>query len=63
MTKTNKELAEAMLTYRAKQRISQRELAERCGVCTQTIYAVENRLQNPSAVTAEKIRLVVSGEC
>lgn len=59
---TNKELADAMLTYRAKNRLSQKKLALECGVSTQTIYAVENRLQSPSPVTKEKIRLVVSPE-
>lgn len=56
---TLKELSEAMITYRAKHRLSQGKLAELCGISTQTVYSVENMLQTPSAVTKEKIRLVV----
>lgn len=59
---TQKELSEAMITYRAKHRLSQGRLAELCGLSTQTIYAVENMIQSPSAVTREKIRLVVFAE-
>lgn len=59
---TQKELSEAMITYRAKHRLSQGRLAELCGLSTQTIYAVENMIQSPSAVTREKIRLVVCAE-
>lgn len=52
-------LQELMVRYRAKERISQAKLAERCGVSTQTIYSVENGLQTPSRLTETKIRLVV----
>lgn len=53
------ELPNKMLRYRAIHRISQKELARRCGVSMQTIYSIENGLQTPSRVTEEKIRLVV----
>lgn len=56
------DLGKAILTYRAKNRLSVRAMADRCGVSTQTIYHIENDLQSPSRITAEKIRLVVEGE-
>ena len=56
------ELGELMVRYRAKERISQSELARRCGVSLQTINSVENGIQTPSKVTETKIRLVVEGE-
>ena len=52
-------LQERMVEYRAKERISQSELAKRCGVSLQTINSVENGLQKPSAVTVAKIELVI----
>lgn len=56
------DLGKAILTYRAKNRLSVRAMADRCGVSTQTIYHIENGLQSPGRITAEKIRLVVEGE-
>ena len=56
------DLGKTILTYRAKNRLSVRAMAEKCGVSTQTIYHIENGLQLPSRITAEKIRLVVEGE-
>ena len=55
-------LQERMIEYRAKERISQMELAKRCGVSLQTINSVENGLQKPSNVTVAKIELVVGRE-
>ena len=52
-------LQEEMIQYRAKERLSQRELGERCGLTTQTINSVENGTQTPSKVTEAKIRLVI----
>lgn len=52
-------LQERMVEYRAKERLNQQELADKCGVSKQTIYAVENNLQTPSKVTTAKIELVV----
>lgn len=49
-----------MLNYRAKERISQKELARRCGVTLQTINSVENGLQEPSKLTRAKIYLVIN---
>lgn len=53
------ELIDKMILYRAKERISQSELAKRCGVTLQTIYSIEKGIQKPSRVTEAKIRLVV----
>jgi DNA-binding XRE family transcriptional regulator len=53
-------LQERMIQYRAKERISQTELAERCGVSYQTINSVENGTQDPSKVTQAKIELVIN---
>ena len=55
-------LQERMVEYRAKERINQQELADRCGVSKQTIYSVENGLQEPSRVTLAKIELVIGKE-
>lgn len=52
-------LQERMVRYRAIHRLSQKELAEKCGLSLQTINSIENGLQNPSRVTAAKIALVV----
>lgn len=53
-------LGERMVRYRAKERISQTELAQRCGVTLQTISNVERGIQDPSRVTVQKIELVIS---
>lgn len=55
-------IAERMIEYRAKERINQQELADRCGVSKQTIYSIENDLQTPSRVTQAKIELVIGKE-
>lgn len=55
-------LANRMIEYRAKERINQQELADRCGVSKQTIYSIENELQDPSKVTIAKIELVIGKE-
>jgi DNA-binding XRE family transcriptional regulator len=52
-------LEERMIEYRAKERINQGELAQRCGVSKQTIYSIENGLQEPSRITLAKIELVI----
>lgn len=55
-------LEEKMIHYRAKEGISQTELANRCGVTLQTIWAVETGQQTPSRVTREKILMVIGRE-
>lgn len=56
------ELRERMIEYRARERINQTEFANRVGVSKQTIYSVENGLQDPSKVTTAKIELVIGKE-
>lgn len=58
----NMTLQERMVEYRAIERISQKELASRCGVSVQTINSVENGLQEPSKRTAAMIELVIGKE-
>ena len=55
-------LPERMLRYRAKERITQSELAHRCGISLQTVNAIENGVQSPSKITVAKIELVIKGE-
>lgn len=55
-------LKERMIRYRAKERISMREMADRCGVTLQTICNIENGLQDPSRLTIAKIELVLDGQ-
>ena len=55
-------IQEEMLNYRAKENISQTELAKRCGVSVQTINSIENGLQDPSKLTRAKIYLIIKTE-
>ena len=55
-------LAERMIQYRARERINQKELAERCGLSLQTVNSVENETQAPSKITMAKIELVIGQE-
>lgn len=55
-------LQDRMIQYRAKERISQSDLAERCGLSYQTINSVENGTQDPSRITVAKIELVIGKE-
>lgn len=55
-------LAERMIEYRAKERINQEKLAQRCGISTQTVNFIENGQQKPSKVTVAKIELVIGKE-
>ena len=55
-------LQKRMVEYRARTRISQKELAERCGLSCQTINSVENGTQDPSKLTTAKIELIIGKE-
>lgn len=55
-------LQDKMILYRGKERISQKELAARCGLTVQTINSVENGIQHPSKLTEQKILLVVDAD-
>lgn len=57
-----KKLSDRMIEYRAKERITQSELADRCGLSYQTVNSVENEQQSPSKITVAKIELVVGKE-
>ena len=56
----NSELSKKMLEYRAKENISQRELAKRVGVSLQTINSIENGIQEPTKLTEAKIYLIIN---
>lgn len=60
VSKEQDELIKKMIEYRAKESISQRELARRVGVSLQTINSIENGLQEPSKLTEAKIYLVIN---
>lgn len=53
------DLANRLVRYRAKYRLTQKELAEQCGVSTMTISNVERNIQEPNRVTLTKILMVV----
>lgn len=53
-------LAEDMVNYRARHKISQSKLAELCGINVMTINYIERGLQSPTTVTEAKIRLVIN---
>lgn len=55
-------LAEAIVNYRARERLSQKEFAARVGVSAQTIWNIETGQQSPSRCTVAKIMLVINGE-
>lgn len=54
-------LQEQMVLYRAKERITQAELAKRCGLSRITIGCIENGTQNPTQKTRMQILLVIGG--
>lgn len=53
------ELAKRIIRYRAINRLSQGDMARRCYVTKQTIWAIENDRQNPTKVTEAKIEEVL----
>lgn len=55
-------LQKAILLFRAKNRISQKDFAALCGVSVQTVYNIETIGQSPSKLTAAKIGLVLGDE-
>ena len=55
-------LQDRMIEYRAKERITQSELAERCGLSYQTLNSIEQGKKDPSKVTKAKIELVIGKE-
>lgn len=55
-------LQDRILEYRAKERLSQADLAKKCGISTQTLNSVENGTQEPGKLTKAKIELVIGKE-
>ena len=55
----NKTLGSRMIEYRARNSLSQAQLAQRVGVSVMTINMVERGLQTPSRLTREKIELII----
>ena len=55
-------LAERMMWYRAKNGLSQQELADLCGLSKMTICQIEKGNQIPSKITQMKIMLIIGGE-
>lgn len=55
-------LAERMMWYRAKNGLSQQELADLCGLSKMTICQIEKGNQIPSKITQMKILLTIGGE-
>lgn len=53
------ELANRIVAYRAMNRLSQAEMANKCGVSTQTISLVERGQQKPNRVTLAKIEMII----
>lgn len=53
------DLAKRMIRYRALNRISQGEMARRCYVTKQTIWAIENGRKNITKLTEAKIEEVL----
>lgn len=55
-------LQDRMIEYRAKERLTQAEMAAKCGISTQTLCSVENGTQEPGKLTKAKIELVIGKE-
>lgn len=55
-------IGDRMIEYRARERINQQEMADRCGISKQTVYSIENGIQEPSKITTAKIELVIGKE-
>lgn len=52
-------IRDKMLKYRAKNNISQKELARRAGLTERTVCLIENQAQTPTARTLTKIMMVL----
>lgn len=53
------DLRERIIRYRAKNRLTQKEMAQRCGIAQQTLCSVETGQQTPGKMTLAKIELVL----
>lgn len=55
-------LRDLMINYRAKERITQEELAQRCGLSRKWVNQIENGKLLPSPVTEAKIRIAIGAD-
>ena len=53
------DLKERVIRYRAKNRLTQRQMAEKCGISPQTLCSIETGQQTPGKMTQIKIELVL----
>lgn len=56
------DLQERIIRYRAKHRLTQREMAVLCGISISTLNSVETDQQTPGKLTLAKIELVLEGD-
>jgi DNA-binding XRE family transcriptional regulator len=56
------DLSDKIFMYRARHRLTQTEMAKRCGISLSTLCAVEKRDEEPSAKTLIRIMDVLKGE-
>lgn len=55
-------LSQEILMYRARNRLTQKQMAELCGVSCQTIHLIETEQQEPTRITLAKLMLVLGKE-
>lgn len=56
------DLSDKIFMYRARHRLTQTEMAKRCGISLSTLCAVEKRDEEPSHKTLIRIMDVLEGE-
>ena len=56
------DLSDKVFMYRARHRLSQTEMAGKCGISLSTLCAIEKRDEEPSRKTMAKIMMVLEGE-
>jgi len=56
------DLSDKIFMYRARHRLTQTEMAKRCGISLSTLCAVEKRDEEPSPRTLIRIMDVLEGE-
>lgn len=55
-------LQEKIVRYRARHNLTQRQFGELIGVTKQTVYGIENGLQDPSKMTMMRIDILFEKE-
>ena len=53
-------LQDEIIQYRARERITQQEFADRCGLSKQYVHLIESGKINPSKIAKAKIEIVVN---